>query len=192
LRSRRYCLPVVSTRSAPELRFEAQFPARRCLCPRFTRLLAAPGARLEVKMVRYSFLWGSFIPDYTPVYPDDCACLRARLVGVIPALPRIYHFPCRTPCAQNLQNQASFSTTDLLLRRRTIGAAVGNGTCFAEPDGYSLDFPTPGRHRKKRFPSRERHRAAATPRLSNESPLPVRAARGSCIPPYRPTLPRSS
>src|SRR5712671_4842776 len=25
------------------------------------------------------FLWGSFIPDYTPVYPDDCACSRARL-----------------------------------------------------------------------------------------------------------------
>jgi ubiquinone/menaquinone biosynthesis C-methylase UbiE len=24
-------------------------------------------------------LWGSFIPDYTPVYPDDCAHARARL-----------------------------------------------------------------------------------------------------------------
>jgi feruloyl esterase len=31
-------------------------------------------------MVRYSFVsWGSFIPDYTPVYPDDCAPSRARL-----------------------------------------------------------------------------------------------------------------
>src|SRR5882724_10795430 len=42
--------------------FEARFPARRCLCLRFTRYLAAPGARLEVKMVRYSFLVGLFHP----------------------------------------------------------------------------------------------------------------------------------
>jgi hypothetical protein len=32
------------------------------------------------------FSWGSFIPDYTPVYPDDCASLRARLCR-ISALP---------------------------------------------------------------------------------------------------------
>src|SRR6266852_9627342 len=42
--------------------FEARFPARRCLCLRFTRHLAAPSARLEVKMVRYSFLVGLFHP----------------------------------------------------------------------------------------------------------------------------------
>jgi hypothetical protein len=42
--------------------FEAQFPARRCLCLHFTWLLADPGARLEVKMVRYSFLVGLFHP----------------------------------------------------------------------------------------------------------------------------------
>ena len=42
--------------------FEAQFPARRCLCLPFTRHLAAPSARLEVKMVRYSFLVGLFHP----------------------------------------------------------------------------------------------------------------------------------
>ena len=42
--------------------FEARFPARRCLCLRFTRILTAPGARLEVKMVRYSFLVGLFHP----------------------------------------------------------------------------------------------------------------------------------
>ena len=42
--------------------FEAQFPARRCLCLRFTRRLAAPSARLEVKMVRYSFLVGLLPP----------------------------------------------------------------------------------------------------------------------------------
>src|SRR6267378_6534933 len=42
--------------------FEARFLARRCLCLRFTRHLAAPSARLEVKMVRYSFLVGLFHP----------------------------------------------------------------------------------------------------------------------------------
>jgi hypothetical protein len=42
--------------------FEARFPARRCLCLHFTRHLAAPSARLEVKMVRYSFLVGLFHP----------------------------------------------------------------------------------------------------------------------------------
>src|ERR1035438_8359888 len=38
--------------------FEARFLARRCLCLHFTWSLTAPGARLEVKMVRYSFLVG--------------------------------------------------------------------------------------------------------------------------------------
>jgi len=42
--------------------FEARFPARRCLCLHFTWSLTAPGARLEVKMVRYSFLVGLFHP----------------------------------------------------------------------------------------------------------------------------------
>src|ERR1043165_7533652 len=42
--------------------FEARFLARRCLCLRFTRCLTAPSARLEVKMVRYSFLVGLFHP----------------------------------------------------------------------------------------------------------------------------------
>ena len=54
--------------------FEARFLARRCLCLHFTWHLTALGARLEVKMVATPFLWGSFIPDYTPVYPDVCAC----------------------------------------------------------------------------------------------------------------------
>src|SRR5271157_1314158 len=42
--------------------FEARFLARRCLCLHFTWSLTAPGARLEVKMVRYSFLVGLFHP----------------------------------------------------------------------------------------------------------------------------------
>src|SRR6202035_3318568 len=42
--------------------FEARFLARRCLCLHFTRHLTAPSAKLEVKMVRYSFLVGLFHP----------------------------------------------------------------------------------------------------------------------------------
>jgi len=56
-------LPGGSTRSAPGWGvFAAQFPARRCLYLHFTRHLAVSGARLEVKMVRYSFLVGLFHP----------------------------------------------------------------------------------------------------------------------------------
>ena len=42
--------------------FEARFLARQCLCLHFTRHLTAPSARLEVEMVRYSFLVGLFHP----------------------------------------------------------------------------------------------------------------------------------
>src|SRR5258708_7715791 len=42
--------------------FEARFLARRCLCLHFTRHLAAPSAKHEVKMVRYSFPVGLFHP----------------------------------------------------------------------------------------------------------------------------------
>jgi len=53
------CKHTVGTRMAL---FEAQFLARRCLCLHFARHLAAPSARLEVKMVRCSFLVGLFHP----------------------------------------------------------------------------------------------------------------------------------
>src|SRR5258708_38806372 len=53
------CKHTVGTRIAF---FEAQFPARRCLCLCFTRRLTAPSARLEVEMVRYSFLVGLLPP----------------------------------------------------------------------------------------------------------------------------------
>jgi hypothetical protein len=45
-----------------EYLIEARFLARRCLCLHFTRSLTASGPRLEVKMVRYSFLGGLFHP----------------------------------------------------------------------------------------------------------------------------------
>src|SRR5258708_2616175 len=56
----------------------AQFPARRCLCLYFTRHLAAPGARLEVEMVRYSFLVGLIHPDCTPALIPTIARLYSR------------------------------------------------------------------------------------------------------------------
>ena len=45
----------------PEMDFsKLNSPARRYLCLRFERHLAAPSARLEAKVVRYSFLVGLF------------------------------------------------------------------------------------------------------------------------------------
>ena len=40
---------------APDCVFEAQYPAHQCLCLRFVPCLAASYAKLEVRMVRYSF-----------------------------------------------------------------------------------------------------------------------------------------
>jgi hypothetical protein len=56
LRTLGYCLPFHPTRSAPRIWvFEAQYPAHQCLCLRFACCLTATGAKLEVRMVRYSF-----------------------------------------------------------------------------------------------------------------------------------------
>jgi hypothetical protein len=83
LRSRQCGLPVASTRSAPELRF-SKLDSR----PVDASIYASPGTSRHPAQDSRSrwfatpFLWGSFIPDYTPVYPDDCACLRARLVKI--------------------------------------------------------------------------------------------------------------
>ena len=58
--------PVLPSPSPDEVGTLIQFfsklhsPARRCLCLRFKRRLATPSARLEVKVVRYSFLVGLF------------------------------------------------------------------------------------------------------------------------------------
>src|SRR6185369_11404738 len=80
LRSRQCGLPVASTRSAPGIRF-----SKLDSSPVDASVYASPGASRHPAQDSRSrwfatpFLWGSFIPDYTPVYPDDCACLRARL-----------------------------------------------------------------------------------------------------------------
>src|SRR5271157_3170330 len=62
--------------------FEARFLARRCLCLHFTWSLTAPGARLEVKMVRYSFLVGLF-------HPRLHAGLSRRLRSLAVAAPQL-------------------------------------------------------------------------------------------------------
>src|SRR4030081_80340 len=80
LRSRQCGLPVASTRSAPGIRF-----SKLDSSPVDASVYASPGASRHPAQESRSrwfatpFLWGSFIPDYTPVYPDACACLRARL-----------------------------------------------------------------------------------------------------------------
>ncbi len=80
LRSRQCCLPVRSTRSAPEMRF-SKLNSR----PVDASVYASPGTSRHPAQDSRSrwfatpFLWGSFIPDCTPVYPDDCAPSRSRL-----------------------------------------------------------------------------------------------------------------
>ena len=75
LRSRQCGLPVVSTRSAPGIRF-----SKLDSSPVDASVYASPGTSrhpaqdLRSRCFATPFLWGSFIPDYTPVYPDDCAC----------------------------------------------------------------------------------------------------------------------
>jgi hypothetical protein len=80
LRSRQCGLPVRSTRSAPDMRF-SKLDSR----PVNASVYASPGASRRPAQDSRSrwfatpFLWGSFIPDCTPVYPDDCAPSRSRL-----------------------------------------------------------------------------------------------------------------
>src|ERR1700732_1675022 len=80
LRSPQCGLPVASTRSAFGLRF-SKLNSR----PVGASVYASPGTSRHPAQDSRSrwfatpFLWGSFIPDCTPVYPDDCACSRARV-----------------------------------------------------------------------------------------------------------------
>ena len=74
-RSRQCGLPVVSTRSAPGMRFSkldsSPVDASVYTSPGTSR---HPAQDLRSRWFATPFLWGSFIPDCTPVYPDDCAC----------------------------------------------------------------------------------------------------------------------
>ena len=60
-RCRRCGFPLVCKGSTPRTGvYAAQYPAHRCLYLRFGLRLATPAARLEVRMVRYSFPAGLF------------------------------------------------------------------------------------------------------------------------------------
>jgi len=82
-------LPVLPSSSKTESAFpieifEAQYPAHRCRCLRFTCRLATARAKLAVRMDSLSpFLQGSFIPCFMPVYPG---APEARFLGMIPLL----------------------------------------------------------------------------------------------------------
>src|SRR4029078_13598824 len=82
LRSRQCGLPVASTRSAPGIRF-----SKLDSSPVDASVYASPGTSRHPaqdsrsKWFATPFLWGSFIPDCTPVYPDDCTPLRSRLLS---------------------------------------------------------------------------------------------------------------
>jgi len=73
-------LPVRSTRSAPGMRF-SKLDSR----PVGASVYASPGTSRHPAQDSRSrwfatpFLWGSFIPDCTPVYPGDCPSLRSWL-----------------------------------------------------------------------------------------------------------------
>src|SRR6185369_8557514 len=79
-RFRQCGLPVRSTRSAPGIGFSkldsSPVDASVYTSPGTSR---HPAQDLRSRWFATPFLWGSFIPDYTPVYPDDCAPLPSRL-----------------------------------------------------------------------------------------------------------------
>lgn len=87
-RFRQCGLPVASTRSAPGMRFSkldsspvdasvytSPGPSRRPAQDSRSRWFATP------------FSWGSFIPDCTPVYPDDCVAVGMAVAGHPPHRP---------------------------------------------------------------------------------------------------------
>ena len=79
-RSRQCGLPVASTRSAPGIRF-----SKLDSSPVDASVYASPGTSRHPAQDSRSrwfatpFLWGSFIPDCTPVYPDAFERLRSHL-----------------------------------------------------------------------------------------------------------------
>jgi len=102
LRPRRCGLPVRSTRSAPEMRF-SKLDSR----PVDASVYASPGTSRHPAQDSRSrwfatpFLWGSFIPYCTPVYPDDCAPSRSRL----------------SPSRAQASGSASFSAPEAIVNR---------------------------------------------------------------------------
>jgi hypothetical protein len=93
-RSRQCCLPVMSTRSAPEMRF-SKLNSR----PVGASVYASPGTSRHPAQDSRSrwfatpFSWGSFIPDCTPVYPDACVAVGMAVTGHPPHRPVLAALP---------------------------------------------------------------------------------------------------
>src|ERR1700674_461959 len=83
-RFRQCGLPVASTRSAPGIRFSkldsSPVDASVYTSPGTSR---HPAQDLRSRWFATPFLWGSFIPDCTPVYPDACTPSPSRLGSMI-------------------------------------------------------------------------------------------------------------
>ena len=94
LRSCQCGLPARSTRSAPDLRF-SKLNSR----PVDASVYASPGTSRHPAQDSRSrwfatpFLWGSFIPDYTPVYPDDCVAVGTAVSRCPPHRPVLAALP---------------------------------------------------------------------------------------------------
>ena len=91
--------PSVHRIGVPNWVFEAQYPARECLCLHFTPNLTIRTARLKVGMVfAIPFLQDSFIPCNMPVYPGAQS---------VPYLHKIKAGLAVTPCYK----QSEFAET---------------------------------------------------------------------------------
>jgi hypothetical protein len=79
---------LASTRSAPGIRF-----SKLDSSPVDASVYTSPGTSRHPAQDSRSrwfatpFLWGSFIPDCTPVYPDDCVAVGMAVAGHPPHRP---------------------------------------------------------------------------------------------------------
>jgi hypothetical protein len=139
-RSHPCCLPVGSTRSAPELRF-SKLNSR----PVDAFVYASPGASRHPAQDSRSrwfaipFLWGSFIPDYTPVYPDDCAPsnVTSRAAHIVALGQHRRHHLQRRPRHPDERISLTARGGRRFREGRTTHANAGNGNALNRP------HPTP-------------------------------------------------
>jgi hypothetical protein len=87
-RFRQCGLPVACTRSAPGIRF-----SKLDSSPVVASVYTSPGPSrhpaqdLRSRWFATPFLWGSFIPDCTPVYPDACVAVGMAVTSHPPHRP---------------------------------------------------------------------------------------------------------
>jgi len=146
LRSGQCGLPVTSTRSAPELRFRSSIPGPSMPLSTLHPAPRGTSARLEVKMVRYSFLVGLFHPRLhaglsrrlrllTRAAQYDSACYKAATVrerwaargGARRQRPRKCSIPAATirkPVSTQLLNYRGPQMSEDVAGCRLIGARL--------------------------------------------------------------------